>query len=382
MAEDTASSSSSSSAAAVTETMEQASKRQKAAHKPPPDALQHKFKPFVQAAYDMVSNQANWAAVRFNKDGTAVEIVDVSLFSDKVLPRYFKHKNISSFIRQMNMYGFEKIDGCEDAIHTFKHECFQKDQPALLAKILRKPVKAHRRGGGAGNPSQNEDDDALVPDIVETKRAEAHQAVDELTRLKQAQSLHEDRIRILEEENQHLTEENQRIKGAIVQVKGAQAAMTDRLRRLFMYFMRYYVRDEKVLEDTIRGLIDNAASGNDSTSFAPDPQRQVMSSLFQLKDETNEFEALKSEDELSKNHSLASPWDNQPILLPNKPLLDDHPNLDYQSFSRDFGNHIDQNDITLQRINSLTSELQAVNSLSDDLLDDQTLDETDRKSVV
>jgi heat shock transcription factor len=87
------------------------SKRQKTVHKPPPDALQHKFKPFVQAAFDMVSHPANHHAVRFSNDGTAVEIIDVGAFSDKVLPRYFKHKNISSFIRQMNMYGFEKMGG-------------------------------------------------------------------------------------------------------------------------------------------------------------------------------------------------------------------------------------------------------------------------------
>lgn len=87
----------------------QPAKRQKVNHKPPPDALQHKFKPFVQAAFDMVSNPANNHAVRFSDDGASVEIIDVSAFSDKVLPRYFKHKNISSFIRQMNMYGFEKI---------------------------------------------------------------------------------------------------------------------------------------------------------------------------------------------------------------------------------------------------------------------------------
>ena len=103
------SSSSSAAAAASSSHSGPSSKRQKVNHKPPPDALQHKFKPFVQAAYDMVSNPANSGAVRFNHDGTAVEIIDVSAFSDKVLPRYFKHKNISSFIRQMNMYGFEKI---------------------------------------------------------------------------------------------------------------------------------------------------------------------------------------------------------------------------------------------------------------------------------
>ena len=85
------------------------SKKLKVTRKPPPDALQQKFKPFVQAAYDMVSNPANSNAIRFTEDGNAIEILDSALFSERVLPRYFKHKNISSFIRQMNMYGFEKI---------------------------------------------------------------------------------------------------------------------------------------------------------------------------------------------------------------------------------------------------------------------------------
>jgi len=75
---------------------------------PPSDALQTKLKPFVYAAFEMVTNN-DGPHVGFSSDGTALEIRDVNVFSEKILPRYFKHKNISSFIRQLNMYGFEKI---------------------------------------------------------------------------------------------------------------------------------------------------------------------------------------------------------------------------------------------------------------------------------
>ena len=78
---------------------------------PPSDALQTKLKPFVYAAFEMVTNNEG-PYVGFSADGSALEIRDVTLFSEKILPRYFKHKNISSFIRQLNMYGFEKIGKC------------------------------------------------------------------------------------------------------------------------------------------------------------------------------------------------------------------------------------------------------------------------------
>ena len=64
-------------------------------------------------------------------DGRGFLILNEELFSEKVLPRYFKHSNYSSFVRQvptyaiqLNMYNFHKVRevGFES---YFYHELFR-----------------------------------------------------------------------------------------------------------------------------------------------------------------------------------------------------------------------------------------------------------------
>lgn len=66
-------------------------------------------------------------------------ITDVDAFSANVLPQYFRHGNFTSFIRQLNIYGFKKLNKrSEDNLHEFHHPFFQRGRPDLLIHIKRK----------------------------------------------------------------------------------------------------------------------------------------------------------------------------------------------------------------------------------------------------
>ena len=64
-------------------------------------------------------------------------IKDIDKFEQIVLPRYFRHSKINSFVRQLNMYGFHKSRK-DTAKSVFSHPNFQKDRQDLLLQIHRK----------------------------------------------------------------------------------------------------------------------------------------------------------------------------------------------------------------------------------------------------
>ena len=73
-----------------------------------PDEGEKKYPLFLNKTFAMLKNArpdvAAWA-----EDGLSFYIIDQSRFVDTVIPQYFKHSNFSSFVRQLNFYGFRKV---------------------------------------------------------------------------------------------------------------------------------------------------------------------------------------------------------------------------------------------------------------------------------
>lgn len=124
---------------------------------------------FVSKLFRMVteapSNLIYWSPI-----GNSFVVAQPDEFARIVLPQFFKHNNFSSFVRQLNMYGFHKVpqpqQGCLASTHQemesptalvlweFLNENFIRGRPELLP-LVRRRVKEDEEAalGGSSLPS-------------------------------------------------------------------------------------------------------------------------------------------------------------------------------------------------------------------------------------
>ena len=92
---------------------------------------------FLEKLFDILEDVGLESYISWQPDGQSFLIKDVNSVSELILPHYFKHNNIQSFVRQLNMYSFTKTRH-DSNYREFRQPLFQRGRRDLLSRIKRK----------------------------------------------------------------------------------------------------------------------------------------------------------------------------------------------------------------------------------------------------
>lgn len=133
---------------------------------------------FPEILMGILSNPDYAHIIGWSLSGRSFVILDTSLFSSQILPKYFRRVVFRSFVRKLNRWGFRSMrrsseEGRIESNYSaprFEHKHFSRDEPEMCARISCKsnPVVSKRippaklvDGPGSGDDMSHAGDDGL-----------------------------------------------------------------------------------------------------------------------------------------------------------------------------------------------------------------------------
>lgn len=158
--------------------------------------------PFLTKTYDLVDEPSSDPIVSWGPDGTSFVVWKPPEFARDLLPRHFKHNNFSSFVRQLNTYGFRKVDPDK---WEFANEYFIKGRKELLKEIHRRKPTQTTPPGNQSAPVASTGQGAIelgnfggFHDEFDSLKRDKNVLMLEIVRLRQAQQSTEHKMRDLQ----------------------------------------------------------------------------------------------------------------------------------------------------------------------------------------
>jgi|Transcript_87759 heat shock transcription factor len=99
-----------------------------------------KLTPFIKKLKTILNEPKSKNLIVWNQETFTLTIHKPEELSIKILPFYFKHCNFSSFVRQLNLYGFNKID---PDFWIFRNKNLTTDLYSEFPDLFRRKKKSH-----------------------------------------------------------------------------------------------------------------------------------------------------------------------------------------------------------------------------------------------
>lgn len=172
--------------------------------------------PFLTKTYEMVDDPLSDAIVSWSHSGHSFIVWNPPEFARDLLPKYFKHNNFSSFVRQLNTYGFRKIDPDQ---WEFGNEEFIRGQRHLLKNIhRRKPIHSHSMQNVSSSAPLSDSERQEFEEEIERLKHEKSFLQLELQRHKQGNQEFEIQVQSLGERLQDIENRQRKMMAFLSQV--------------------------------------------------------------------------------------------------------------------------------------------------------------------
>ncbi|KJE96304.1 hypothetical protein CAOG_06646 [Capsaspora owczarzaki ATCC 30864] len=170
---------------------------------------------FIGKLLAMLSDPNASGIIEWSPAGTSLRVMNAPTFAKEMLPRYFKHSNFTSFVRQLNMYGFHKIVGViqntlqsGDESWEFSNPYVKRDQPELLKFVRRNAPPSSASHPAAGST-------APLPLPTQTQEATAILAMSPGSAAAASQLANANEMKRLVTELQHIKSQQRGIKARL-----------------------------------------------------------------------------------------------------------------------------------------------------------------------